>query len=156
MVGTIVFTNEKHNFYNSTVQDISGLWGDWTTKVVALCVRFLTWYPWRKTRWKMVWVSSLIYEARSLICLTRPFYLKIFGSSQWRNKEFTIRNLLTANQKRSGNFLSFIMTVHQYQADPNCNHSHMTCKACVELPLYADVVDDSIDNEMLTPPPLLF
>ena len=42
-------------------------------------------------------------------------------------------NTLTAAQGRSGSFLSFIMTVHSDQADPNCKHSCMAFRACVQL-----------------------
>ena len=41
MVGTNASTNEKHKFYNSIVQAISGGGGDCATKVGALCARFV-------------------------------------------------------------------------------------------------------------------
>ena len=45
MMGTNITTNEKHKFYNSTVQDISRGGGDCNTKVGSLCDIFLTWKP---------------------------------------------------------------------------------------------------------------
>ena len=44
------------------------------------------------------------------------------------------------------------MTVHPYQYDPNSNYSHMTCRACVQLPLDVDGIDVSIDTQMLKNP----
>ena len=41
MVGTNTSTNEKHKFYNSTVQSISIGVGGCATKVVALCGHFV-------------------------------------------------------------------------------------------------------------------
>ena len=41
VVGTNASTNEKHKFYNSTVQAISRGGGDCDTKVGALCVFFV-------------------------------------------------------------------------------------------------------------------
>ena len=41
MVVTNASTNEKHKFYNSTVQAISRGGGDCNTKVGALCARFV-------------------------------------------------------------------------------------------------------------------
>ena len=36
------------------------------------------------------------------------------------------------------------MTVHSDQADPNCNYSRMTCRACVQLPLDVYGIDTKI------------
>ena len=41
MVGTNASTNEKNEFYNSTVQAISREGGDCATKVGDLCARFV-------------------------------------------------------------------------------------------------------------------
>ena len=41
MVGTNASTNEKHNFYNSTVQAISREGVDYATKVGSICARFV-------------------------------------------------------------------------------------------------------------------
>ena len=41
------------------------------------------------------------------------------------------------------------MTVHPDQDDTNWNCSLVTCRVCVQLPLYVDVIDASIDTQML-------
>ena len=45
-----------------------------------------------------------------------------------------------------------MMTVHPDQDDPNCNHSQMNCRACIQLPLYVDGIYASIDTQMLKIP----
>ena len=72
-------------------------------------------------------------------------YLGIYGEEGKKN---TIRD-------QSGSFFSFIMMVHQDQADTNCNHSRMICKACVKLSLDLDGVDDRIDSQILTLPHII-
>ena len=42
-----------------------------------------------------------------------------------------------------------MMTVHPYQDDPNCNHSRMARRACIQLPLDVDEIYSSIDTQML-------
>ena len=44
-----------------------------------------------------------------------------------------------------------MMTVHPEKSDPNCNHSHMTCRACVELPLDVNEIDYRIDTRISNP-----
>ena len=46
----------------------------------------LIWYTRLKHRWKMVSVSSSIYGGRPLMCLTKLFYPKLFGSLWGRRK----------------------------------------------------------------------
>ena len=46
-------------------------------------------------------------------------------------------------------FLSFMITVHLDQADTNCNCIHVTCRACIQIPLDIDGIDSSIDTHML-------
>ena len=41
MVGINAYTNNKHNYYNATVQYISLGGGDYYTKVRAMCERFV-------------------------------------------------------------------------------------------------------------------
>ena len=48
-----------------------------------------------------------------------------------------------------------MMTVHPVQADPKWNHNRMPCRACVQLPLDMDGIDDSIYTQMLNPPQYL-
>ena len=45
-----------------------------------------------------------------------------------------------------------MITVHPYQADPKCKHSHMTCRACVQLPLDVDGIDAIINNQTMKSP----
>ena len=45
-----------------------------------------------------------------------------------------------------------MMVVHPDQADPNCKHNFMTCRACFQLPLYVDGIDATINNQMMKTP----
>ena len=45
-----------------------------------------------------------------------------------------------------------MMTVHPDQAYTNCNYSHMTCRAHVQLPLVVDEIGASIDTKILKKP----
>ena len=56
---------------------------------------------------------------------------------------------LTVGQRRSGHFLSFIMTVHPDQDDPNCKYNRMTFRAFIKLPLDVGGIDASIDTHLL-------
>ena len=47
------------------------------------------------------------------------------------------------------------MTVHLDQADPKFKHSFMTCRACVQTPLDADLVDYRIDTQMMKTPHII-
>ena len=49
------------------------------------------------------------------------FILNDSGIHDEEGKKTNVSNPLTAAEKRSGHFLSFTMTVHPDQADPNCN-----------------------------------
>ena len=77
------------------------------------------------------------------------FILKDLGLHDEEGKKTNIRDPLTAAQRRSGHFLSFMMTVHPDQADPNCNYSCMTCRSYIQLPLDVYGIDVSIDTRML-------
>ena len=44
------------------------------------------------------------------------------------------------------------MAVHPDQADPNCKHSRMACRAFVQLPLDVDGIDTIIYTQMLKTP----
>ena len=60
-------------------------------------------------------------------------------------------NPLTTSQRRVEHF-SFVMTVHPNQADPKFKYIHMTCRACVQIPLYENWTDNIIENEILDTP----
>ena len=59
--------------------------------------------------------------------------LKYLCINDKKGKKKNVSDPLTADQRRSGRFVSFMMTVHPYQADTNYNHSSMTCIACIQL-----------------------
>ena len=48
-----------------------------------------------------------------------------------------------------------MMTVQPYQADPNCNYSHMTCSACIQLTLDIYGIDAIIYTQILENPHIL-
>ena len=56
------------------------------------------------------------------------FILKDLGLHDEEGKKTNVSDPLTAAQRGSGRFLSFVMTAHPDQADPNCNYSCMTCR----------------------------
>ena len=70
-------------------------------------------------------------------------------------KKTNVSDLFTADQSLSGSFLSFMMTVHSYQDDKNCNHSRMICRECIQLPLYVYEIDASTDNQILETPHII-
>ena len=45
-----------------------------------------------------------------------------------------------------------MMTVKLDQADTKCKHSCMTCRACVQLPIYAHGIYDIIDTQIMNTP----
>ena len=45
-----------------------------------------------------------------------------------------------------------MMTARPYQVDPNFKHIRMTCRACIQPPLYVDGIDASIDTQMMKKP----
>ena len=77
----------------------------------------LTWDPQWKTRWKMDWVRSLIFEARPLIHLTKPFHLKEFRSSWWRRKENKFKQPAHSSSEAIRSFFVFhdigLRCIHQ-------------------------------------------
>ena len=72
------------------------------------------------------------------------FILTYSGIHDEEGKKNNVSDPLTGGQRRSGHFLYFFITVHPYQADPNC----MTFRACIKLPLDVDGIDASIDSNM--------
>ena len=44
------------------------------------------------------------------------------------------------------------MTFHPDQAHPNCKNSHITYRACDQLPLNVDRIDASINTQILKNP----
>ena len=83
------------------------------------------------------------------MCMTNPFILKDLVIHDEEEKKTNASDPLTAGQRSSGRFLSFMMTVHSYQADTNFNYSRMTCRTYIKLLLGLDEIDASIDTRML-------
>ena len=77
------------------------------------------------------------------------FILKDSGIHYGEVKKTNTSDSLTAAQRQSGRFLSFMMTVHPDQADPNFNHSRMDCRAFFQLLLDLYWIDASIDTKIL-------
>ena len=75
------------------------------------------------------------------------FTLKDSGLRDKEGNKINTRDPLTAAQRRSGLFLSLMMTVHLDQTDPNYNHSHTTFRACVKLHIDVDGIDASINTQ---------
>ena len=78
--------------------------------------------------------------------------LKYLGLHDEQGKKINISDLLTKTQRRSGHFLSFMMTVHSYQADPKSKHIRMTCRECVQLPLDLYAIGPFIDTQTMKAP----
>ena len=153
MVGTHDSTNEKHKFYNSTVQDISRGGGDCATKFGSLCARFVDMeYPVNNQVGNGL--SKLFYFRGQTIDVSDQaiFILKDSGLHDEEGKKTNINNPITAGQRRSGHFLSLMMTANTDQADPNCKQNHMTCWVCIQLPLDVYGIDASINTQMIKNP----
>ena len=77
------------------------------------------------------------------------FTLKDSGIHDEEGEKTNGSNPLTAAQRRSGRILYFMMTVLPDQANTNCKYSLITCRACIQLPLYVYGIDASIDTHIL-------
>ena len=80
------------------------------------------------------------------------FILKDSGIHDEEGKKTNVSDPLTAYERRSGRFLSFMMPVHLDQADPKLIYSCMTFRVCVQLPLEVDGIDARINTKTLKPP----
>ena len=83
------------------------------------------------------------------------FNLKSSGLHDEEIKKINVIDPLTAAQRISGRFLLFMMMVHPDQTEPKYKHNRMTCRACVQLPLYVYGIDTSIDTQILKTPHIL-
>ena len=158
MVGTNYSTNEKHKFYNSTVQAISRGGGDFATNIGSLSARFVDMGAPVKSQVNNGISNIFDFRGQTIDVYDQyVFTLKDLDIHYQEGKKTDVRDLLTVGQRRSSSFLSFIMIVHPDQADTNCKHSCMTCRVCVQLPLDVDGIDASIYTQMLkTPHNILF
>ena len=150
MDGTNASKNENHKFYNSTVQAISTGGGDCATKVGSLCDHFVDMVAPVKIQVENG-LNKLFYLRGQTIDVSYQavFILKDSGLRDEEVNKKNVSDPLTASQRRSDRFLSFVMAVHPDQADLNCKHSRITFRACVQLPLDVYGVDSSINTEML-------
>ena len=147
MVGTNASTNEKNKFYNSTAQAISRGGGDCATKVGSMCAYCFDIGP--RVKNQVENELSKIFDLQGHIIDTSDqdvFILKDSGLHDEEGKKIHTSDSLTSAQKRSGSFLSFMMAVHPDQADPNCNHIIIICRACDKLLLDVDGIDSSINT----------
>ena len=82
------------------------------------------------------------------------FTLKYLRFHDEEGKKTNVSNPLIVGQRHSGRFffLSFIMSVHLYQADPNCKHGRMAYSDCGRLPLDVDGIDSSISTQIFKNP----
>ena len=147
MVGTNASTKETHKLYNSTVQAISRGVGDCATKVGSLCARFVDIGAPVKNQGGNglskildLWVQTIYVSDQGV------FILKDLGNHDEEGEKKNVSDPITADQRSSGSFLSFVMRVHSDQADPNFNYSCMTCRACIKLLLDLDWIYASIDT----------
>ena len=101
----------------------------------------------------MGWISSPIFQGQTIdVSYKAVFILKYSGLHDEEGDKINIRNMLIETQRQSVHFLYFMMTVHPDQADPKCKYNRMTCRACVQIPLYVYGIDASIDNQMMKNP----
>ena len=77
------------------------------------------------------------------------FTLKDSGLHDEEGNKTNLRHPLTASQRQSGCFLSFMMMAHPDQADLNFNHSRITCRTCSKLTFDANGIDSIFDTQML-------
>ena len=80
------------------------------------------------------------------------FILKDSGLRDEEGNKKNVSDPLTASQRRSGRFLSFMMRFHPDQTDPNCKHGRMTIMACIQTPLNVDWIEASINIKIMKSP----
>ena len=153
MVGTNAYTNKNYKFYNSTVQAISRGGGYCATKVGDMCAWFVDMGPPVETQVENGLSKLFNFRGQNIdVSDQAVFTLNDSGLHGEEGNKINTSNPLTESQGRAVIFLSFMMAVHPYQADSNCKHSHMTCRACVQLPLYVYGIDASSNNQIIKPP----
>ena len=76
------------------------------------------------------------FRGQTIYVSTKSFFtLNDLGLHDEEGNKINVSNPLTADQRRSGHFFPFMMTVHSDQDYQKSNRSRMTCRACVQLPL---------------------
>ena len=150
MVGTNSSTNENHKFYNSTVQAISRGGGDCATKFGSLCDRFVDMGALCKTQVGNGISKLFDFQGQTIdVSGQAVLILKDSVLHYYELNKTNVSYPLTTVQRRSGLYLSFMVTVHPYQSDTNLNYSRMTFRSCIQFPLDVDGIDVSIDTPML-------
>ena len=153
MVGTNAYTNEKHNFYASTLQAISVGEGDCSTKVVVMCACFVDMGAPVKTQVENGLSKLFGFWVKTIDTSDQDFFtLNHSGLHDKEGGKINTSDPLTSAQRRSGRFLYFMMTVQPEQAGPNCKHSRMNCRACVQLLIDVDEIYAIINTQMLKKP----
>ena len=120
MAGTNAFTNENHEFYNSTMQTISIGGRDCTTKVGDLCAYFVDMGYLVKTQVE-IGLSKIFNLRGQTIDMSDQvdFTLNYSVLHDEEGNKINISDLLTATQRRPGNLFLSMMTVHPDQSDTN-------------------------------------
>ena len=127
------FYRHKQIFYNSKVQAISRGGGDCHKHYGCLCALFYIGEP-IKTQLKIGMIKLFNLRGHIIDVYDQAvFTLNDQGLHDEQGKKINISGLLTAFQRLSGRFLSFMMTVHLYQDNSNLKHICTTCSACVQL-----------------------
>ena len=149
MFGVNTSTNKNHKLYNSTVQTISRGVGDCATKSGDLCNWFVEMGELVKTQVENRLNKIFDFRGQTLDMSDQAvFALKDSGLRDEEGKKININDLLTETHKRSGCFVSFMITVHQNQVDTKYKHSSTIFRACVKLPLNINGTDACIDTQI--------
>ena len=153
MVGTNASTNKRHKVYNLTVQAISRGGGYCTTTVGALCGSFVDIGSPVKAQVENGLTKLFDFQDQTIDVSDQAiFILNYLGLRDEEVKKTDISDLLTAAQKRSGHFLSFMVTVYPDQDDPKFNYICMTFRACIKIPFNVYGIYASIYTQMMKKP----
>ena len=135
------------------MQDISRVIGDCTTNFGDLCAWFVDMGAPVKTQVENglsklfdLWVNTIDTSDQDVFTLNHS------GLHDKEGGKINTSDPLTSAQRRSGRFLYFMITVQPEQAGPNCKHSRMNCRACVQLLIDVDEIDVIINTQMLKKP----
>ena len=105
MAGTNASTKENNKLYNSTVQAISRVGGDYTTKVGVLCDSYVDMESPVKTQVEIGLSKHLNLRGQTIdVSEQAVFILKYLGLHDEGGKKTNISDLLTVCQRWSGRF----------------------------------------------------
>ena len=132
------------------MQSISRGGGYCATKVGSLCAHFVDMGSLVKIQVENGLSNLLDFRGQTInVSDYSSLILKDSDIYDEEGNKTNVNDPFISAQRRAGLFLSFVMTVHPDQADPNINYSRMTCRSCITLPLDVDGIDTSIDTQML-------